>query len=211
VRRITRAALGGIAGCALAVGATGVASGELLDLLKVHRDSNDVNTSYVTLDAAKAKIIIDKGTDREGRPNTTFTIRVTGIDVSGVDFLQPVKPLGSHLHTGQCVDGDYGDLSASPSPIQPGSQAGPHYNHDVALGKTPIRITTETEVWFNLVPDQEGMAYDRTTVPFVPIDSAKDGEMSIVVHVDSTNATTGGAGQRQVCFPLSVSGIFPTE
>ena len=67
MRRITKAALGGIAGCALAVGGAGVASGELLDILKIHRDSNDVYTGTVALDAAKAKITIDKGTDSKGR------------------------------------------------------------------------------------------------------------------------------------------------
>ena len=91
LRRITKAALGGLAGCALVLGGTGVASGELLDILKIHRDSNDVNASTVALDSAKAKITIDKGTDSEGRENTTFAIRVTGIDVSGIDFSQPVK------------------------------------------------------------------------------------------------------------------------
>jgi hypothetical protein len=67
MRRITKAALGGLAGCALVLGGTGVASGALLDLLKVHRDSNDVNAAAVAMDSAKAKITIDKGTDSEGR------------------------------------------------------------------------------------------------------------------------------------------------
>jgi hypothetical protein len=223
VNRITRAALGGIAGCALAVGATGVASGELSDLLKVHRDSNDVNTSYVTLDAAKAKIVIDKGTDSEGRPNTTFTIRMTGIDVSRVDFSETVKPLGAHLHIGKCEEGDFGNPTATPS-TAPGGKAGAHYNHDVHYyGKafpkvmpdgtleppssTVAAISSDTEAWFEFVPDEEGMAYDKTTVPFVPVDSYP-GDMAVVVHVDPTNADTGGAGPRQICFPLSVSGIF---
>jgi hypothetical protein len=224
LRRITKAALGGVASCALVLGGTGVASGALLDFLKVHRDSNDVNTSYATLDAAKAKITIDKGTDN----TTTFSVRITGIDVSGVDFTQPVKPLGSHLHIGKCEEGDIG--TATPSTV-PGGKALAHYNHDVHYyGKafpktlsdgtlelpsdTVAAITDDTEVWFEFVPDEEGMAYDKTTVPFVPVDS--DGDMAVVVHVDPTNPVTGGAGQRQVCFPLSVSGIFdpppaPTE
>jgi Cu/Zn superoxide dismutase len=213
VRRITKAALGGLAGCALVVGGTGVASGELLDFLKVHRNSNDVNTSYATLDAAKAKITIDNGTDN----TTTFSVRITGIDVSEVDFSQPVKPLGSHLHIGKCEEGDFGNSTASP-----GGKAGPHYNHDVHYYRkafpqlvngvleppsdTVAAITDDTEVWFEFVPDEEGMAYDKTTVPFVPVDS--DGDMAVVVHVDPTNPVTGGAGQRQVCFPLSVRGIF---
>ena len=217
MRRITKAALGGLAGCALVLGGTGVASGELLDILKVHRDSNDVHKSYVALDAAKAKITIDKGTDN----TTTFSVRITGIDVSEVDFSQPVKPLGSHLHTGKCEEGDFGNPTATPT-TAPGGKAGPHYNHDVhyygkAFPKTMLdgtlepasetvaEISAATEVWFSFVPDQEGMAYDKTTVPFVPVD---EGTMSVVVHVDPTNPATGGAGARQACFPLDVSKTF---
>ena len=200
LKRITKAALGGVASCALILGGTGVASGELelLDFLKVHRDSNDVNTSYATLDAAKAKITIDKGTDSEGRKNTTFSIRITGIGPAAVD-----KTLGSHLHTGPCIAND-------------GTSAGPHYNHQAALGDTTPDVNRDTEVWFDLVADEEGMAMDVTTVPFVPIDSEltdiitkSPGVMSVVVHVDPTNSdplagTVGSAGARQACFPLSV-------
>ena len=32
------------------------------------------------------------------------------------------------------------------------------------------KVSTETEVWFDLLPNAEGMAYDKTTVPFVPVD-----------------------------------------
>lgn len=213
MKRLTKAALGSVAGFALVLSGTGVASGALLDFLKIHRNSNDIYESTVTLDSAKAKITIDKGTD-----STTFTIRVTGIDLTGIDPSMVGKPLGSHLHTGKCVEGDFGVPTASPSPLQPGWQAGPHYNHDVVVGgkKFPgldvppeqtATISTETEVWFDLLPDEEGMAYDKTTVPFVPVDP--DGDMSVVVHVLSTNTKTGGAGTRQACFPLSVAGIFP--
>jgi superoxide dismutase, Cu-Zn family len=204
VRRITKAALGGLAGCALVLGGTQVASGDLLDLLdglKVHKDSGDFLTSTEQpLDSAKAKITIDKGTNG----TTTFSIRVTGIDTS-IDPSIVGRTLGAHLHTGQCVEGDAGNPSATPS-IGPGPQAGPHYNHDRATGATTVRISRETEVWFDLVPNADGMAYDKTTVPFVPVD---DGVMSVVVHVKDTNPVTGGAGDRQACFPLSVSGIFP--
>jgi hypothetical protein len=193
LRRITKVALGGLAGCALALGGTQLAAG--LDNLRILEDARVLHQDKM-LDDAKAKITINKATDSTGRPVTLFSIRVTGIDVSGIDFSKPVPPLGSHLHTDECVKGDLG-----------GAEAGPHYNHDVALGNTPVRISTETEVWFDLVPDTEGMAYDEVTVPFVPIDS--DGVMSVVVHVAPTNPVTGGAGARQACFPLSVSGIFP--
>jgi hypothetical protein len=196
LKRITKAALGGVAGCALALGGTGVASG--LDGLRILEDARVVSTTTAALDDANANITIKKGTNSLGEPLTTFSIRVTGIDVSGIDFSKPVSPLGSHLHTDECVKGDLG-----------GFQAGPHYNHDAALGITPVMISPDTEVWFDLVPDEEGMAYDETTVPFVPIDS--DGVMSVVVHVLPTNPLTGLAGARQACFPLKVSEIFPTE
>jgi hypothetical protein len=218
MRRITKAALGGLAGCALVLGGTGVASGALLDLLKVHRDSNDVNAAAVAMDSAKAKITIDKGTDSEGRENTTFTIRVTGIDLTGIDPLMVGKPLGSHLHVGQCVEGDFGDPTATPS-TAPGGKALGHYNNDVvAHGKkfpnsnVPVEewaeVSPRTEVWFDLLPNADGMAYDTTTVPFVPVDP--DGVMSVVVHVSFTKPD-GSAGTRQACFPLDVSQVFPTS
>jgi hypothetical protein len=53
----------------------------------------------------------------------------------------------------------------------------------------------------------EGEAYDETTVPFVPVDP--DGVMSVVVHVQATNPTTGAAGSRQACFPLKVPQFVP--
>jgi Cu/Zn superoxide dismutase len=196
VRRITRAALGGLAGCALVLGGTELASGALSSILKIHDKAHDVHIPTVALDNAKAKIKISESAD-----STTFSISVTGITGA-----EPGTELGSHLHTGQCVEGDYGDALAIP-----GGQAGPHYNHDVVVGGKafpgpgvldPARISPETEVWFDLVPDAKGLAYDETTVPFVPEDP--DGVMSIVVHVLPTNPATGAAGTRQACFPVSV-------
>lgn len=78
-------------------------------------------------------------------------------------------------------------------------------------GRTP-EVSSETEVWFDLIPNAVGVASDETTVPFVPVDP--DGVMSVVVHVAPTNTDlllglAGGAGARQACFPLSVYGIFP--
>jgi Cu/Zn superoxide dismutase len=208
VRRITKAALGGVAGCALILGGTQAASGALSTILKIREDSGDFLTATAQpLDSAKAKITINEGTDSTGGPATTFSIRVTGIDPSIAG-----KTLGSHLHTGPCVEGDAGP--------PPGPTAGPHYNHQAALGDTTPDVNRETEVWFDLVADSEGMAYDETTVPFVPIDSESTdtitktpGVMSVVVHVLPTNTELGKpnvgqpagfAGTRQACFPLSV-------
>jgi Cu/Zn superoxide dismutase len=213
VRRITKAALGGLAGCALVLGGTELASGSLTSILKVHREAHDVHIETVALDKAKAKIKITEGAD-----TTTFSIRVTGITGA-----VPGTELGSHLHTGKCVDGDYGDPLATP-PVPAGSQAGPHYNHEVIIGGKafpgpgvldPATINDQTEVWFKLMPDAEGMAYDETTVRFVPVDS--DGEMAIVIHVLPTNTQlnypnpggVGFAGARQACFPVAVPQWIP--
>jgi hypothetical protein len=90
------------------------------------------------------------------------------------------------------------------------------------LAKTPsatiAEVSPDTEVWFDLVPNEDGMAYDETTVPFVPVD--REGGMSVVVHVLPTNTkddyptfggAVGSAGTRQACFPVNVSELFPTE
>jgi Cu-Zn family superoxide dismutase len=176
------------------MGGAGVASGALSDILKIQGFSEDLTTAPSTgadeiFDLARAKITIDKETDSR----TTFTIRITGIDVSG-DPSVAGQTFGSHLHTGPCIEGS-------------GASAGPHYNHDVARSVSPAATATTTEVWFDLVPDEDGMAYAETTVPFVPVD---DGEMSIVVHQLPTNPITGAAGSRQACFPADVSQLFPT-
>ncbi len=122
------------------------------------------------------------------------------------------KTLGSHLHTGPCVE-------------ESGGSAGPHYNHEVVTkhksfpvaGERTYGYTAEvspkTEVWFDLIPDGEGKASDETTVPFVPVDP--DGVMSVVVHVlrpqiripSSELLAEQVRGKRASL--LSVSGLFP--
>jgi Cu-Zn family superoxide dismutase len=180
-------------------------------MLQVREPAEELSRTVGPLESAKGKITI--GESENGA--TVFRLRVTGIDptIAG-------KPLGSHLHTGPCVEGDFGNQSASPSPIAPGAQAGPHYNHDVIVKRKPVaeaEVSPKTEVWFDLVPDAEGIASDKAKVDFVPVDP--DGIMSVVVHVLPTNTelnhpnnpgAVGFAGGRQACFPLSVSGIFPT-
>jgi Cu/Zn superoxide dismutase len=208
LRRITKAALGGVAGCALVLGGTQAASGALSAIFR--EQSENLLTDPLAakpFDMAKATITIAvEGTS--ARPLTTFNINLTKIDPS----IAGTK-LGSHLHTGPCVE-------------ESGGSAGPHYNHDVVdrnkifpvpgekiTGRT-AEVSDQTEVWFDLRPDEAGVASDETTVQFLPKDP--DGVMSVVVHVAPTNTDpllglVGGAGPRQACFPLSVSGIFPTE
>jgi Cu/Zn superoxide dismutase len=189
VRRITKAALGGLAGFGLILGATLSAngasttaeySGDLVDLQTLAGQPDG------PFDSAKARVVIE-----ETLVDTEFSIRVTSIN-SAV----PGHVFGAHLHTGPCVEGD-------------GAAAGPHYNTDLSAGVKlkKAEISPETEVWFALAPDEEGMAFHVTTVPFAPVDS--DGIMSVVFHALSTDPTTGAAGARQACVPLSVPGWQP--
>lgn len=195
MRRITKAAVGGLAGCALVLGGTQGASAAL-ERKSWFRDTvTDLLTADGPLDSAKAKITIAERTNK-----TTFRIRVRDIDPSIAG-----KTLGAHLHTGPFMEGS-------------GSSAGPHYNQDVIVGGKTLPVSGEepgpntaevsphTEVWFDLVPDEEGVAFDETTVPFRPVDP--DGVMSVVIHELPTDAT-GAAGPRQACFPLSVPQWIP--
>ena len=195
MRRITKVALGGVASCALILGGTQAASGALSTIFREHAENlllaPDADRPF---DQAKAKITIAEESD-----STTFSITVSKIDPS----LENTE-LGSHLHVGPCVE-------------ESGASAGPHYNHDAATGVLPARINRETEVWFDLVPSADGVAYAETTVPFVPDDSFPSnpawvpGVMSVVIHELETDEDgslwgegLGYAGTRQACFPLSV-------
>jgi hypothetical protein len=141
-------------------------------------------------DSAKAKTTVTKTTD-----GTEMTIRVTGIDTSALPEVLPVGGIGAHLHVGPCVDDP-----ATPTVIE---GPGLHFNTDMLANVSPPEVSPRTELWFNLLPDEYGMAYDETSVKFVPVDA--DGKMSIVIHEGSAAA----GGTKQSCFPLSVSGIFP--
>jgi hypothetical protein len=181
VRRITKAALGGLAGFALVLGGTQAASGAL-EAKYTFRDAlTDLlpNPDAVgPFDSATARITIaDRTNDK-----TTFRIRVRGIEPSS-SVPVPDGGYGAHLHVNSC------DNPAG---------AGGHYQNDPAAG-----ITRENEVWFDLVPGEDGVATDQTTVSFTPVD---EGEMSVVIHVG--DAATGGI--RQACLPLDVSDVFPT-
>jgi Cu-Zn family superoxide dismutase len=186
VKRIIKAALGGLAGGALILGGTVAANGEsIVSRQTFSGELTDLNTATADgpFDSADATVKITETPD-----GTYFWIRVKGIDpeAAGQEF-------GAHLHLGPCVEGN-------------GGAAGDHYNTDVLPGgllyadavKSP-----ETEVWLDLVPNEEGVAVDQTLVPFVPVDA--DGVMSIVIHFEPTNDETGKAGAREACLPLSVS------
>jgi Cu-Zn family superoxide dismutase len=136
---------------------------------------------------------------------TSFKLRVDGIATSAAG-----TTFGAHLHTDPC------DV------VGKGGLGGPHYNHDFVLGNVPNRVSTKTEAWFDLVPNDNGVATEDISAPFVPDDSIVvqlglinqiPGYMSVVIHAQPTNPVTGGAGLRQACLPLSVPdwGPAPTE
>ena len=187
VKRISKAALGGLAGCALILGATLTASGEppptvykwagLLTDLRPH-------VSDGLLDGASASIRIMESPD-EG---TGFRLRVTGINLSA---LNDSGAFGAHVHVGPCTKRvllpDTGVYSADTT--------GKHYT---VPGES---VSSNSEVWFNLVPDEEGVAGDETWVSFRPPYDVSD--MSIVLHHDPT-ASNGGAGDREACLPIDL-------
>jgi Cu/Zn superoxide dismutase len=190
VKRITKAALGGLAGCALALGGMQAASGETLLqqvfpgwLTDLDPDPTNPPPNETTgaFDSAKAKLKVTETSDGK----TTFSLEVRSIDgFAGKEF-------GSHLHTASCLPGNP-------------TAAGGHYtNKDL----DPLLPLEKREVWFTVVPNEDGVAADQTVVPYVPKDLDGDGIMSIVIHRDPTNTdpllgVVGGAGPREVCLPL---------
>jgi hypothetical protein len=188
MRRITKAALGGIAGCALILGATQAATGEAP--VTTYTYAGDLVDLQLTEDGpfddaqATLRVILTPA-------GSTWKLRVRGIDETAI-----AQEYGAHLHVGECVEGD-----------EDGGLALAHYNTEVAAGKPKV-VSTKTEVWFELVPDEQGLAEYQAAVPFVPVDP--DGVMSIVIHEEPTNDTTGGAGDREACLPLDVSAWAPT-
>src|SRR5215207_8957197 len=97
MRRITKAALGGLAGCALILGATQSAGGASSVVRQTFSgELTDYNTATTdgTFDSAEALLKVTETPD-----GTYFWIRVKGIDLeaAGDDF-------GAHLHTGPCLE-----------------------------------------------------------------------------------------------------------
>jgi Cu/Zn superoxide dismutase len=207
LRRITKAAIGGLAGCALALGGTQLASGavdyyyygatEPVDLVELSPDLGPFEDATATL---RVKVSPEA---------TNFKLEVHKIAPAAAGNM-----IGAHLHTGPCVERDYAIPAPVPQTVPPtpakaaGSLAGPHYNHETATtgDLTPENISPETEAWFDLRPSDHGTVTDSTTVPFLPIDLDRiPGEMSIVIHAQQTDPSTGLAGARQACMPLDVS------
>ena len=188
MRRITKAALGGLAGGALILGGTQVAVGVIEMFPPSEGDVIDL-TAPGPFDGASVTLQVKKNSG----DGTNFVLDVTGIDLTAAG-----QEFGAHLHTKACND----------------TSGGPHYNHEVVAGGVPVaeaEISRRTEVWFDLVPNADGVARDSSTVKFVPVDPEVEDPlvgpglvqpMSIVLHNDPTAPKTGKAGLRGACFTL---------
>jgi len=118
---------------------------------------------------------------------TGFRLRVTGIDPKWEDH-----DFGAHLHVGLC---ETPEAIPETEPVQYTNETAGHYIAPLPAG--------ENEVWFDLVPDEEGVANDETWVQFVPVDVGPEG-MSIVIHGEEASLPTI-ASPKQACLPVVVS------
>jgi Cu/Zn superoxide dismutase len=187
LKRITKAALGGLAGCALVLGGAQAASGEIPVIRKLFSAPlADLNPA-ITLDSAEAVLKVTQNPD-----GTYFLLRVKGINTAAANE----DGFAAHLHVGPCEAGN-------------GTAAGDHYNTDVVADGVPytdlsVEKSSRTEVWFDLFPDENGVAVDQALVQFVPVD---DGVMSIVIHQNPNNLV-GVAGPREACLPVVTDWTF---
>jgi Cu-Zn family superoxide dismutase len=112
------------------------------------------------------------------------------------DLLQPDRGYAVHAHTDPCG--------------KKGTDAGPHYQHEVDPAATPERPSVDpayanprNEIWLELTTDGQGNGTAETTVPFVFRDRAPS---SIVLHEQPTTAIehgrAGSAGARLACFTV---------
>ena len=199
MRRITKAAIGGFAGCALALGGPQVAMSAVEYFPSLDVELVDLLTSGQPFDEAKADLRL-----KVSGTGTNFKLEVSDILPSA----DGNNVYGAHLHTDACDD------------VSSGNPGGPHYNHEVHYygkafpnppgtppSETVAEVSPQTEVWFSFVPNAHGNATADAFVPFTPVDADK--KMSIVVHMGATNPATGGAGARQACFPIDASRWAP--
>ncbi|PSL51651.1 Cu-Zn family superoxide dismutase [Saccharothrix carnea] len=110
------------------------------------------------------------------------------------ELLQPDRGYAVHAHTDPCG--------------RNGTDAGPHYQHEVDPAATPERPSVDpayanpqNEIWLELTTDGQGNGLAETTVPFTFDDRVP---ASIVLHEQPTTATghgrAGSAGARLACF-----------
>ena len=118
---------------------------------------------------------------RSNTRGATFHLVVKGVAEAGRG-----ESFGAHLHLGPCVPGT------------PAAALG-HYNTDALAGVTPVVASPSTEVWLDFTVDADGTGAAVAHVPFVPM----PGNRSVVIHAESTNPSTGTAGARLACLPVS--------
>jgi hypothetical protein len=191
LKRITKAALGGLAGCAMIIGATQAAYGE--PPLEFYSPKAALvimpNSPNPAFDKAKVTLEI-----KEAPEATNFKITVKDIVKSETNDVH-----GAHLHNGPCPDPEVGlDTTLG------------HYKDNLSIAAA----MSENEVWFDLETNIFGVATDSTTAQFVPVDKPVDdlnplksdltpGDMSIVIHEQSAAIPTSSS-PKLVCFPLDV-------
>jgi hypothetical protein len=184
VRRITKAALGGVAGCAMILGATQAANGTP-PLEFYSRDAvRLIPMSSSAFDGANVTLEIKQAPDA-----TNFKITVREIVKSETN---PVH--GAHLHNGPCPE----------VPLGADTTLG-HYKDNTDI----TAAIAENEVWFDLEVNASGEATDSTTAQFVPEDRTfltdpVPGQMSIVIH-DAAAALPTSQSPKLACFPLEVT------
>ncbi|WP_158850183.1 superoxide dismutase family protein [Saccharothrix deserti] len=111
-----------------------------------------------------------------------------------VDRLLPDRGYAIHAHTQPCG--------------RVGTDAGPHYQHEIDPAATPDKPSVDpayanpqNEIWLDLTTDGQGSGSTEATVPFVFGDRVP---ASIVVHEQQKTATehgkAGTAGARLACF-----------
>ncbi|WP_374999797.1 hypothetical protein [Aeromicrobium sp. CTD01-1L150] len=148
------------------------------DATRFTGEVTDLDTSTdAPTDGVEATAIIARGVDGS----------IAGLKLRGFEEEASGTQFGAHVHTGPCVEDEP-------------ETAGPHYNHDVATGREPVRVDRSTEVWFDLVVSDGGTAGDGAIVPFV-VPEPQDGAASIVLHEEPTDHD-GEAGGRSACIPL---------
>jgi hypothetical protein len=188
VRRITKAALGGIAGCTLVLGGTQAANSESSNVIYSSLDQQltDLRPDFSgPLDGASATLRIIASPD-EG---IGFKVRVEGIDTSVVN----PEGFGAHLHVGPC----------SPRLPIPGTNP-EKYTDDTTGGHYTVpgeKVSSDSEVWLSFLP-RDTATYE-TWALFEIEDTTTPGVMSIVLHRDPT-APDGVAGPREACLPVAV-------
>jgi superoxide dismutase, Cu-Zn family len=191
VRRITKAALGGLAGCALVIGGTQLASGDSPHVAYTWSGPLADLRPHVSggpLDGATASVRVIEAPE-EG---IAFKVQVRDVNLSTTN-----PQFGAHLHVGPCTERKV--LSTEPLPVLSPDTTGAHYT----VPGEPV--SADSEVWFDFEPDPQAVATDETTVMFVIKDKIDPllGDMSIVLH-EKVTAPDGTAGAREACLPVNV-------